>query len=304
MLSPIKNLLIVCLIVGLCLFLGWFYLHNKSMLKPHVAFQNGFFARSSSQPDLIALRGESSDFPENTLAAFQAASELSPRIILWADVMLSQDGVPVVTRHQDLAVYGAENSYVPLLKFSEIQKIDAGFEFQNSKGEHSFRDRNLHILALKELIEAFPNHRFVLNLADDSEGFDQQLVKAIGYNDKTQRFIITSERDKILKSTRKIAPMLLYGASTPQLTQLMILANLFIESAAPLDADLLIVEKVSEKVRNSNRIHLNEKMIDEAHRRSLKVFAGDPQNLNEAHQLMQMHLDGIISSHPSSLKDL
>ncbi len=216
--------------------------------------------------------------------------------------MLSQDGIPVVTRYQDLSSYGAENSFVPLLNFSDIQKIDAGAQFQNQKSEFPFREKGLRILSLKDLIEKFPKHRFLINLADDTTGTEQQIVKALGYNDKTQRFILTSERDKIMKEMRKNSPMLLFGASTPQLTQLMILANVLLETIAPLDADLLIVENVSEKVRNSNRIFLNEKMINEAHRRGLKVFAGNAQNSSEAMTLVKFGADGVISSHPSSLK--
>lgn len=305
MLTAIKSLIIVCFIVIVCFFLAWFYLHNKGLSHPHPLFQNGFFKTLGSNEKsvlLIALRGESVDFPENTLQAFEAAAALDSNIVLWADVLLSRDGIPVVTRYQDLSIYGVENSFVPLLSYAEIQKIDAGFNFQNQNSEFSFRGKGLQIMALKQLVEKFPNHRFVINLADDSVGFEGQLVKAIDYNDKTRRFIITSERDKILKETRKVAPMLLYGASTPQLTQLMILANLFLESIAPLDSDLLIVENVTEKVRSSVRIHLNEKMIQEAHRRSLKVFAGNAQTLEQAQALIQLGVDGVLTSHPIAYK--
>ncbi len=290
------------LLVIISVFVAWFYLSNKGLSRPHIAFQDGFFGAKESQL-LIALRGESFEFPEDSLPAFEAAAALDPQVILWADVMLSKDGVPVVTRHQDLAIYGVENSFVPLLNFEQIQKVDSGYSYQNQKQEHPFRGKALHILELSQLLKKFPKHRFIINLADDSTGMEQQLVKALEYNDQTKRFIITSERDKVLKETRKLAPMLLYGASTPQLTQLMILANVFLASIAPLDSDLLIVENTSERVRNSLRIHINEQMIQEAHRRSLKVFAGNAQNASDAADLIKLGADGIITNHPTALKD-
>ncbi len=303
--SAIKNFFIVCFIVFMCLFLTWFYLKNKMLLKPHPAFQNAFFeTMPKGLHPVIALRGESQDFPENSLLAFEAAAQVSPNVILWADLMMTKDGVVVVTRHQDLSLYGAQNSYVPLLNFSELQKIDAGFNFQDANSKFIFRGQNIHILSLKELIEKFPTSHFILNLMDDSTGFEHQLTTTLGYNEKTSRFIITSQRDKILKDVKKAAPMLLYGASAPQLTQLMIMSNIMLESAAPLEADLLIVETVSQKLKRSEQILLSEKMIQEAHRRNMKVFAGNATNLEEASNLIARGVDGIVSSHPRALERL
>ncbi len=299
--SALKNFSIVIFIVFISLFTAWLYLHNKGLQRITTSFQAGFFTEAELKNTrlLIALRGESLDFPENTLPAFEAAAKINPDIVLWADVSLSKDGVPVVTRHQDLSPYGGIDAFVPLLSFEEIEKIDAGYNYQKANLDFSFRGKGLKILSVKKLVESFPNHRFVINLIDDSVGLEQQLIKAIDYSDKTHRFIITSERDKIIKQTRKIAPMLLYGASTPQLTQLMILANLFLQNLAPLDADVLVIEKTVEKIRTSRRVHLNDKMIQEAHRRSLKVFAGNAQNSQEASALVHFGVDGVISSHPN-----
>jgi glycerophosphoryl diester phosphodiesterase len=303
--SAIKNLFIVCFIVFICLFLAWFGFKNKSLQKAHPPFENAFFKKDvPGRHPLIALRGESEEFPENSILAFEAATNLKRDAILWADLMMTSDGVIVVTRQQNLEIYGVEKSYVPLITFAELQKIDAGFVFQDSHGQFNFRGKNLHILSLKELIEHFPKSRFILNLLDDSTGFDHQLTSTLGYNDTTNRFIITSERDKILKEVKKTAPMLLYGSSAPQLTQLMILGNVMLESAAPLDADLLIVEQISQKLKHSVRILLNEKMINEAHRRHLKVFAGNAMSLNEAQEFIARGIDGIISSHPKALENL
>ena len=305
MMASLKSFIVVIFFVLISILLAWFYLNGKGLSRSHAPFQAGFFSKAELNNTglLIALRGESFEFPENSLPAFESAAQIDPSIILWADVLLTQDGVPVITRYQDLSPLGVQNSYIPLLSFAEIQKIDAGYSFQNQTSEFAFRGKGLKILSLEQLIRKFPKHRFILNLADDSVGFEQQLVKAIQYNDKTNRFIITSERDKIIKQTRTLAPMLFYGASTPQLTQLMILANIFLESLAKLDSDILIVEKVSEKIRNSYRVHLNEKMILEAHRRSLKVFAGNAQSFEEANKLTKSGVDGVISNHPLALKD-
>jgi len=312
--AALKNFLFVTGIVLLCLFLAWFYLRNKSLHKQHPVFQTEFFTgktHRSERPQMIALRGESTDFPENTLSAFAAATQVDANIILWADVMMTKDGVVIVTRQQDLDVYSAQNSLgslVPLMNWEDVQKIDAGYQFQNQESQFIFRGKGLHILSLKELLHAFPEQRFILNLADDSTGFEQQLVNTLDYNNnqenRTSRFIITSERDKILKEVKKLAPMLLYGASAPQLTQLMILSNIFLESAAPLESDLLIVENISIKFQHSERIFLNDKMIAEAHRRSMKVFAGNAISLADEEKLIAQGVDGVITSHPTALRPL
>jgi len=74
---------------------------------------------------IIAHRGASAEAPENTLAAFQLAHDLGAAWVEF-DVMLSQDGVPVVIHDMDLDRTTNGHGKVVDYTLEELQRLDAG----------------------------------------------------------------------------------------------------------------------------------------------------------------------------------
>jgi glycerophosphoryl diester phosphodiesterase len=69
---------------------------------------------------LVARRGNSAEFPENTLPGLRSAIALGARFIE-IDVHLSSDGTPMLCRDQDLARRGGAN-----LAAAEMEQLEAG----------------------------------------------------------------------------------------------------------------------------------------------------------------------------------
>jgi glycerophosphoryl diester phosphodiesterase len=70
---------------------------------------------------LVARRGNSFDFPENTLPALRSALALGARFIE-IDVHLASDGTPILVRDQELA---RDNRAALTMTAAEIEQIDA-----------------------------------------------------------------------------------------------------------------------------------------------------------------------------------
>lgn len=81
-------------------------------------------------PLIIAHRGASADAPENTLASFQKAIDISSHYIE-LDVRLSQDGIPVVFHDPTLArITGVKHApAIHELPLSALKQVDAGIKF-------------------------------------------------------------------------------------------------------------------------------------------------------------------------------
>lgn len=79
--------------------------------------------------DLYAHRGNSADYPENTLSAFRSAIELGADGIE-LDVHLTRDGVPVVIHDADVARTTSGTGSVADLYLADLKQFDAG------RGEH------------------------------------------------------------------------------------------------------------------------------------------------------------------------
>ena len=76
-------------------------------------------------PRIIAHRGASADYPENTLAAFDAAlAQGCDGIEL--DLQLSRDGVPLVYHDRSLRKIGGGGKAVRQTDWAEIASLDAG----------------------------------------------------------------------------------------------------------------------------------------------------------------------------------
>lgn len=79
--------------------------------------------------DIYAHRGNSADYPENTMSAFRSAIELGADGIE-LDVHLTRDGVPVVIHDADVARTTSGQGMVSDFYLADLKKLDAG------RGEH------------------------------------------------------------------------------------------------------------------------------------------------------------------------
>ena len=77
---------------------------------------------------VIGHRGAAARAPENTLASLRAAHRLGCRWVEF-DVMLSQDGVPVLIHDEKVARTTGGRGRVPELTFAELRTLDAGSLF-------------------------------------------------------------------------------------------------------------------------------------------------------------------------------
>ncbi len=83
---------------------------------------------SRTEPWVIAHRGFSADFPENTLAAFRAAIAAGADAVA-LDVTLTGDGVPVVLHHEQLDRTTDGKGLVCYASADTIAALDAGSWF-------------------------------------------------------------------------------------------------------------------------------------------------------------------------------
>lgn len=85
---------------------------------------------------VIAHRGASAFFPENTMSAFRAAAKMGV-LMIELDIALSKDGIPVVIHDEKLNRTTNGKGRVSDFTLSELKKLDAGswfgFEFKSEK---------------------------------------------------------------------------------------------------------------------------------------------------------------------------
>lgn len=165
---------------------------------------------------IIAHRGASNKYPENTMAAFKAAVEMGAEMIEM-DVLMSQDGVPIVFHDARLNSHTSGKGRVRNHTVKELKKLDAGSWF-----DPRFSDQRIPTL---EEVLAFARGKVALNIEIKTEavtdrredGIEEkslELVREYGMED----YVLFSSFDyRAVKHLKELAPQvsvaLLYNRS-------------------------------------------------------------------------------------------
>jgi glycerophosphoryl diester phosphodiesterase len=279
-LNPTVRLLaIILLVLGIGLSSTWIYLRQKGYTEPVSPVRSAFFDRFENETfALIAFRGASASLLPNSFDAFAAAAKLSPRIILWADILMTADEHIVVSAEKNLLRNGAP-TLVSFIKYDELPTL--------SNGEQ--------IPKLIELLAKFPEHRFILNVRDYRPGLDGKLATLLDETKATERVLIQSEVDGILRDLRTLRPQLLYGSSQAQITQFLMLLPFALESIAPLKCDVY----VTEATRGDSHL-VTDRIVREIHRRGRKIYVGPTQDEKTVSELRNLGIDGLITTKPEA----
>jgi glycerophosphoryl diester phosphodiesterase len=130
-----------------------------------------------STPLIIAHRGASAHAPENTLAAFRAASDAGADGVEF-DVQLTKDGVAVVFHDYDLRRIASTDRRVCDMTAEEVVRIDVGKWFETKTGNSSFVGECVPTLSfVLNLLAAFPGRIYIELKAE--EGNASPLVAAV-----------------------------------------------------------------------------------------------------------------------------
>lgn len=157
---------------------------------------------------VVAHRGFSSRYPENSLLAFEKALELGADGAEF-DVQLTADGVPVVFHDESLVRITGEDVLVCELTLEELKSYDISYRF---KGECLVQ----RIPTLAEYF-ALVKDRDFLNVIElktaifEYDGIEQKTLDLIQAYGLADRVIVSSFNHYSLLRMQKLAPTLPYG---------------------------------------------------------------------------------------------
>ncbi len=234
-----------------------------------------------NKPLLIAHRGFSAKYPENTMIAFERAIANHCDMIE-LDIHLSKDGELVV--HHDFNLGRTANGSGLIFDHSahDLQKLDAGSWFNNKfKGERIPLLQDVFALVKKQcLLNVEIKHETLLNESACNQMADR-LLNLIEHGDMMDSVVVSSFYWHILEILRKKNSDVQLG-----------LLNHDIEKGLRLeDAD-----KIRPYSYHPNYKKLNKGIVDLLHKYDLKVY---PYTVNEVagfEFLYEIGADGIITN--------
>jgi glycerophosphoryl diester phosphodiesterase len=249
------------------------------------------------RPRVIAHRGFSGEFPENTLPAFRAAGAIgAPYLEL--DIRLTRDGEVVVIHDADLRRTAGIERLVAEMDSTAVLAADAGRNFSRDGVNFPFRDKAIRVPTLREVLQACPAQRVIIEIKPKTPDIVRPTLRIVEECGMSRRVLIASEHHTPLDAVRALAPALPTNLSSHEV-------GLFVMSLAPGanpctpagDALQIPPEHLSWQL-------VTPASVAEAHRLGLEVHVWTVDEIPAMRALLALGVDGIITNYPSRLLEV
>lgn len=221
---------------------------------------------------IIAHRGASGEYPENTLLAIEQA------IVQDADAVeidvFAVDGELIVIHDHHLSRTTNGEGSIYQHSLTQLQQLDAG--------------RGQRIPTLWQVLQVLAPTRLWLNIELKGDNTAAPLVSLLAKAERDlgfslNRIVVSSFNHHLLSELKQLCPALKLGALT---------ASLALDYAA-------FASKLGAYSVNCDVSFINQAMVDDAKARGLKVFVYTVDQSDDIARLQSYGVDGIFSNYPA-----
>ncbi len=227
------------------------------------------------------------------MTAFQGAVDLGYRY-LETDIRMSGDGVLMVFHDETLDRTTDGAGKLKARTRAELAELDAGHRFGSH--EHPFRGQGIAIPTLDELLLAYPDAVFSIDMKEN--GLEVLLAETIGRLNMWDRVIIGSFSGARVRRFRELVDHPVATAAGPG-EMARFLVNTRLGRASRLISDSLQVPVMYGKITVVDR-----KTVTAAHAAFKQVIVWTINDADEMRALLDLGVDGIITDRPDVLKNV
>lgn len=250
------------------------------------------------RPLLFGHRGACLHAPENTMPSFELAVH-SGADILEMDVHTSSDGEVVVHHDDTLARTTNGTGPVRSLGYAELAKLDAGYRFRTDDGTHAFRDKGVSIPRLDDVLKAFPNMGFNIEIKQRTPPMIRPVLELLGKAGVSE-IVLTAGDDDIMRELEAARPGVPLGLSSSQCWSVWKRAWFGGIDEHELRGRSLQVPAWYRGVLPV----LTRRVIEQAHRAGIDVHLWTINRAEVARRWLERGVDGIMSDDPGALREV
>lgn len=247
----------------------------------------------SPLPRVVAHRGDSANFPENTLPAFISAAELGIDVIE-TDVHLTKDKHLVIWHDPTLERNTNGKGTLESHTLEELKTLDAGYTFTKDDGKtFPFRGKGITLCTLDEALKACPEERFNIDLKSQESDIVDIFIKVIRENKAESRVCGASFHLNNLKKLRRLDPDITTSVTTLEVIPILLREKLHI-LPKKYKRQLIFQVPVSQyhiKV-------ITKHFVDEMHKRGAIIMVWTINDESEMRRLFQLGVDTIMTDNP------
>ena len=259
-----------------------------------------------------AHRGASGQLPGNTIEAFQKAVDIDPGTLLEMDVWPTKDGHVVVFHDDDLAISTNGEGPPPEYTLEEIRALDAGYRFTTDNGKtFPFRGKGYRIATLREVLDAFPDSLFSIDIKYNSISFASMVLNMLETHNAHNRVFMGSFFTEIMEFIRTQYPEITLSFDRKELIRFLVYHKLWLTFLYRKKSDVMMIPEFSKTAypeynggflpfSQGFRV-ISKRFIRDAHKKGIPVIAwtiNKPENMK---RLICWGIDGLVTDYPELL---
>jgi glycerophosphoryl diester phosphodiesterase len=275
-------------------------MQRKPMVKHPSLFQ------SLKKPYNLAHQGGALLAPANTMAAFAIADSLTGVDFLDIDIHMSRDGQLVCIHDHTVNNTTNGRGRVDELTLEELQKLDAGYYFQDVQGQYSYRGQGVRIPTVEEVFETYAaNCYFHFEVKDayprtGPSQIEEKLLALIREYHLEQKVIVASFQQRIVNRFIHLSNgQIVTGAGQGEVIRFVLAQKFHVPVIYQRKVDVLEIPTRSAGINLADP-HL----ILAAHQLGMEVYYWTVDEREVMKQLLNMGADGIFSNRPDILQQV
>lgn len=238
---------------------------------------------------IIAHRGASGYYPENTLLAFKKALEIGVDGIE-LDVHKSKDGELIVIHDEDVQRTFSGKGQVLDKTLKELKEYKCrNFEFKNNI--------ECTIPTLREVIELIKDENILINIEAKTDvihyDLENDIINLVEEYDLKDKILISSFNHKSISKLKNIDNSIDYGA--------------LYYSKEDYNPEENIVDhgkKIGLYSINVSNSLVNKEIVEQAHRENMKVLVYTVNSPIEMKKMIEYNVDGVFTDYPELMKEI
>jgi glycerophosphoryl diester phosphodiesterase len=258
------------------------------------------------RPYIIAHQGGETLAPSNTLAAFAVADAIGGVDFMDIDVHMTSDGHLVGIHDASVDRTTNGSGRVDSYTLVDLQKLDAGYRFQDLRGAYCYRGKGVRVPVLEEFISAYAARyhlHFELKDAYPRAGrsqIEEKLWELIQRYNVQKRVIVSSFHQAVVRRFHALARgEVVIEAGRSEVTRFVLAHSLRLPLlyrgysralAIPLSGGGINLQKRSLVVR--------------AQRLGMEVYYWTIDDAPTMRELIKLGADGLFTNRPDLLKEV
>jgi len=246
-------------------------------------------------PRVVAHRGASALYPENTMEAFAHAVACGADG-LELDVHRSRDGEVIVLHDASVERTTDGHGRAAELDLRTLRSLDAGYNFRDGEGNFPFRGHGIRIPTLEELLRTFPAQWLSIDLKQGDPRTEERTIELLRAHGHAQRCILGAEDAQAAQRLRAMAPDIPSFFSRAEVREFVLRFSSHLWWGYRPPAQSLQIPARSGAIRMDRK-----GLVARAHEMGVRVMYWTINESAQMRRLLDLGADGLITDRPERL---